>query len=365
MGGKMNQTESNMPEVGAGEAVIKMEGPIIGGFWRRLGAFVLDMLVLGILGQILGYFFFDQLAAMGAWGRLLGWIIAVSYFGIMNSRLVHGQTIGKRLLGIIVVDSAGNFIAVSKSLFRSAILFTPIFLNGAAIPNDRMSTFFNYILGFVVFGGLGSIIYLFIFNRKTRQNIHDIVVHTYVIKRSTSQIPVRRKTWTVHYAICGLLCIVVLVLSYLVMGFSKSDTLKGVFETRSEIVQETGISNVSLMVGTTSFISKDKRTVQTYAFSQVVVSKKPVDSDALAAKVAAIILHSYPPAMKKDVIRVVVTYGFDIGIAKRHSSYSEAYAPTQWLEQLSRTDSTDKNPGEKNPSVKGSPSNSSDTIPNH
>lgn len=330
------------------------EEPVIGGFWRRLGAFVLDMIVLGILGQILGYFFFDQLAAMGAWGRLFGWTISVSYFGTMNSRLGSGQTLGKRLLDIVVVDDTGSLISVQKSLFRSALLFTPMFLNGAAIPTDKIPTFFNYMLGFVIFGGIAVIFYLFVFNRRTRQNIHDLAVQTYVIKKSVTQIPVKKRIWTVHYAICGLLCVIVLVLSHLLMGLSKSETRKGIFEARSEIVRETEIENVSLMVGRTSFVSKDKRTDQTYAFSQVVVSKKPVEPEAFMTKVATIILHSYPPALKKDFIRVVVTYGFDIGIAKRHSSYSGVYSPAQWLEKQHGANSADKmKSGEKAPDEKG------------
>ena len=350
----MDESTGHVPEQDMNDPETRPEEAVIGGFWRRLGAFVLDMFVLGLLGQILGYFFFDQLAAMGAWGRLFGWTIAVSYFGIMNSRLVHGQSPGKRLFGIVVVDNSGNLITVNKSLLRSAILFTPLFLNGAAIPTDRMPTLSNYVVGPVIFGGIAVIVYLFVFNRRTRQNIHDLAVQTYVIKKPVSQIPIKKRTWTVLYAICGLLCVIVLVLSHLLMGFAKSKALKGVFETRSKIARETGIDNVSLMVGSTSWIHNGKTTIHTYAFSQVLVSKKPVESEALAAKVAAIILHSYPPAMKKDVIRVIVTYGFDIGIAKRHSSYSEAYSPTQWLEKLRGTNSADKmESGEKAPDGKG------------
>src|SRR5690348_14117245 len=76
--------------------------PPIAGFWRRLAAFVVDALILGVPAMLLGFAMFDWAASLGQAGRLIGFVVALLYFGLLNSRLGGGQTLGKRLLGIRV-----------------------------------------------------------------------------------------------------------------------------------------------------------------------------------------------------------------------------------------------------------------------
>ncbi len=89
--------------------------PVLGqrkicGFWRRVAALMIDSLPLGVVGLVMGWFFFDALAQLGSGGRLLGFAIALLYFGILNSSVGRGQTLGKRAMGIEVVDGAGRHI---------------------------------------------------------------------------------------------------------------------------------------------------------------------------------------------------------------------------------------------------------------
>ena len=102
--------------------------PSIAGFWRRfLGVFV-DSLVLGVFGCLLGFFFFDAFVQIGAWGRLIGFCIALIYFGFLNSHLCGGQTIGKRVARTKVVRREGTGLTLSRSTIRYLILGAPFFL---------------------------------------------------------------------------------------------------------------------------------------------------------------------------------------------------------------------------------------------
>src|SRR5205823_10716532 len=74
------------------------------GFWRRVGAFLIDTIILGIIGWILGFFFADAFMRMAGWERAIGFAVASLYFVPLNSRLGRGQTVGKRALGIRVVS---------------------------------------------------------------------------------------------------------------------------------------------------------------------------------------------------------------------------------------------------------------------
>lgn len=113
-----------------------LPGPEIAGFWRRIFAFVIDCLLLGVVGWMLGAIFFDVLARMGSYARLIGFAIALAYFGIGNSRLGSGQTLGKRLLGLRVVDGHHAILSLPRSLARYVVLGIPFFVGG--LPPRRL-----------------------------------------------------------------------------------------------------------------------------------------------------------------------------------------------------------------------------------
>ena len=57
----------------------KEDRPIC-GFWQRILALIIDSIILGVIGMALGFFLGDYFARIGAWGRLIGFVIAISYF---------------------------------------------------------------------------------------------------------------------------------------------------------------------------------------------------------------------------------------------------------------------------------------------
>jgi uncharacterized RDD family membrane protein YckC len=70
----------------------------IAGAWRRLFAFLLDGLLLGVLGFSLGLVAHDDLVALGDWGRAVGFAIALTYFNALHTiscRLIEaGEGLG-------------------------------------------------------------------------------------------------------------------------------------------------------------------------------------------------------------------------------------------------------------------------------
>lgn len=53
------------------------DGRWISGFWRRIGAFVIDSAILGGAGYGLGLIFEKQFVELGGWSRLVGFCIAL------------------------------------------------------------------------------------------------------------------------------------------------------------------------------------------------------------------------------------------------------------------------------------------------
>src|SRR3989338_11331733 len=92
------------------------------GFWKRIQAFLLDLVLLAFFGLLLGLFLGKLFTPLGIWGRSIGFIITILYFGILNSSIGKGQTVGKGFVGIQVVTTKGQFLRLDRSLLRSGIL---------------------------------------------------------------------------------------------------------------------------------------------------------------------------------------------------------------------------------------------------
>lgn len=60
-------------------------------------------IVVGIAGTLIALPFFEFFSRLGAWGRLVGFRLAVPYFVLLNSRIGKGQTLGKRAMHLQVV----------------------------------------------------------------------------------------------------------------------------------------------------------------------------------------------------------------------------------------------------------------------
>ncbi len=151
---------------------------------RRLLAYLIDtvvlLIMLGVLSRIL--FSYDQ------W-PLLWAIIMLLWFALPESKLMKGQSFGKRLLKLRVINSN-----LQSPNFGTAIIRTAIFI----LPTVFPIIFGRYLIQFSPLWFVSSVFisslsiatfYLFIFNKGTKQSLHDIVTHTYVVDENLKVFP--------------------------------------------------------------------------------------------------------------------------------------------------------------------------------
>jgi len=303
-------------------------GATIAGFWQRLLAFAIDGMVLGILGALLGATMFDTLAGLGAWGRLVGFVIALAYFGTLNSSLGGGQTIGKRLLRIRVVDLAGRTISPLRASLRHAVFGIPFFLNSAHIPVSAAPSPITIVIGFLVFGVGGANLYLYLFNRRTRQSLPDLAAQTYVVRAQSAAAAPRVDTGIprAHLIVVSVWLALNLIVCVLAPSLLARLGLFPDMQKLAESLQQSGkISTAEVQDMTFWGTGPKKRRLTVNAYW-----KKPPVSEQSADEVAAIALQSYPPARKVDEIAVQVTYGFDLGFASGWQSYHAIHSPAEW-----------------------------------
>ncbi len=302
---------------------------IISGFWRRSLAYILDSFTLGVIGQLLGLVMFDFLVQLGGWGRLLGFGVALLYFGFLNSALGSGQTIGKRLLRIEVVDKDGNYLSLARSFLRSGILSAPFFLNGAQLPSSLLLSPVAYLLVVLVFGLGGAILYLYTFNRPTRQSVHDLVVGSYVVKVTPEGEISPAPVWKVHLLVCGTFLLLMIAGTFLISQLARKSLLADLLVVQESIQALGKTHSASVFVGT----MWSGGTTTTYVESTAWWKKRPNDQEAAAREIATIILEKYPEAMNKDRLQIVIAHGYDIGIASVWRRYKANHSPREWEEK--------------------------------
>ncbi len=317
---------------------------LICGFWKRLLAFIIDGIILGLFGLAIGTLFFDFFAEIGGLGLLIGFAIALLYFGIQNSSVCNGQTIGKRILKIKVVDNKAKNISLQRSFTRFMILGPPYFLNGVFLPPNLMNNYFIFLLlGLIIFFGLAGIIYLYIFNRNTRQSLHDLVVGTYVINLPrTKKLAFRPEAlWKGHLVVLTTIFVVVIIaITIAVPKLAKTEFFKELLTVQNSIMNSGLVHSVNVSAGKSFTIKagtngEEKKAI-THVTINAVLKKKPTDYVMPINKIAKIVLDNYPLIKGKDTLVVKVSYGYNIGIARAWESQMQSHSPKEWRDLLSR-----------------------------
>jgi uncharacterized RDD family membrane protein YckC len=300
----------------------------IAKFWPRVGAIVIDLIMIGAVGYALGLVLFDPLARLGAYARIIGFIIAISYFGILNSRIGNGQTLAKRWLGLRVVDEHGVCLSLPRSLLRYSVLGLPFFLNYLPLDFRVTPVIVSSLISVVLFGGMLGIFYLYVFNRRTRQSLHDLVVSSYVVNVKPAGLRLPPVTmWRGHLVVVGLIALLALVAPSIGELVVHRAAFQPILAVQQQLLQQPHVRNASFVDGK-SFIYKNGES-QTFSYLQADLTlDAPVTSDPEVARAAArVIQAAYPEKSRQALIVVRLAYGYNMTIASRWVSQVYRYEP--------------------------------------
>lgn len=299
----------------------------ISGFWSRIVAFVIDVVVLGVVGFFLGLFLEDFFIKLGGWGPLIGFAVASAYFGVMNSRISNGQTLGKKALKIKVVDVFNDHISLGRSMGRFCVIGIPWFASDfqeiTYLPS-LLSEALNTALCFMA----SSALYLYVFNRVTRQSLHDLVFGTYVVKTKAERRDVGT-VWRPHLAVVALIFVASVLLPVLMSDMSKMEPFPNLIRVREILMENPLVRDVSVQDGKSISRSIGEGAKEaTYVTAHVILKDNLVSNVELARGLADVIKENYPRSLEKDVLVIHLTYGFDIGIYSRYEIRSYQFKPS-------------------------------------
>lgn len=302
------------------------------GFWRRVAALVVDGLVLGAIGFPLGLLLGEGLAPVGTPARLIGLLVILPYLGVLGSYVGGGQTVGKRLLGLRVVDANGRPLSLARSFARAALLSLPWIFNGirfASLGPVVLATL--WVASILIFGIGGAIIGTYVLNRRTRQALHDLLVGSFVIQADGLGLRVpamsTRRPMLASGAWVSLVAAGTTAMVLMGPGLIASQFPPVLMEA------------IAAIPGASSIEIKNLTTWGPGRSSKVIVAVlwfrgPPEDMKKAAQEVAAATLKHHPDAASVPTLAVTVIRGWDVGIASMTSAQNYVQTPAQWRAEL-------------------------------
>jgi uncharacterized RDD family membrane protein YckC len=307
----------------------------VAGFWRRVFAFVIDAFLTAIPCGVLGFVFHQFFTAHRAEGVLVGFALTLPYFAILGSSVGAGQTPGHRLTDLQVVDQQGSPISLKRSALRYSILLVPILLSSELVPAfERFGI--NTAVDWLLSVGEFAILYLYVFNRRTRQSLHDLATKTYVVRIVPSGPVESGRFWPWHWMIlAGTSLLAAAFSGGLINNISQSGPFPNLVRVQKAILDSDKVQSASVAV------QKNWRNGQTTVGLTVIViwKGKPQDFEESAAQIADIVLETDSQSAQRDFISIIFHDGFSMGFAKYSYDKPVSHSPADWRSKVQRRNS--------------------------
>ena len=158
----------------------------VAGFWIRLGADVLDAVVLFVVGWMLSLPLRALFEQLGERAVFVGLAISMAYTGILQSRFGDGRTLGKKLLGLRVVRLDGTLMSLDRSLVRYALMGLLVYQGAVAYALVGLLRFLDFASVQLVVGGVATVLFLgcvmVVPFHPLKRGLHDLLAGTIVIR---------------------------------------------------------------------------------------------------------------------------------------------------------------------------------------
>jgi len=343
------------PGVGMSTPIGDVRAAEFAGFWRRIAAAVLDSILLGAFLFAFGMIFYDALTNLGSEGRLIGMPFELAYYGLLNSRLAGG-TLGKLALGIRVVGRDGLGISVLRSSWRASIYLVPIYLMGydlsfLLLDKSNLTVLVVFaIQSFIAFGIIGSSIYLYLANWRTRQVVHDLAAGTFVVTRASVKHAIQSRIRRDHLVIVTILLWIspgVIPLATLVFG-PDAQPFGTIFSTNFDALNDVSAAaywapDVLMATARLETTRVEASALPAYTKKSLIVTVEhrgvPADPEIFADGIAKRVLAASPDALGQQELSIVVASGFDIGLVHVWTRLDYSRSPADWQKRLRRPSS--------------------------
>lgn len=287
------------------------ELPYFAGFWRRVFAHLVDCIFLTLALLLVGFLFFDSFAALGQYGIILGFAVSAIYFTLGYSGWFDGQTPGKSMVDIRVVDKQGQSLSLGRAFTRYLILDFPFYVSGMLLLWSRPDSFFDLLVHLSAISVVIISLYLLIFNRPSRRTLHDYIAGSLVINLHTD-IQSHKPLWKGHYAF--LIPIILLLAFFNIGSFQKNrDMLTALSDIKDTVESNSEYFVTGLSVREFSTPAMKGKQIKTLVLT-VHTYDTQTELDTMSDKVTQL-LKDHPDLEPYHNMYLLVTRGYNLGIA--------------------------------------------------
>lgn len=213
------------------------------------------------------------------------------------------------------------------------VLQTPFFLNGMPLPPSAGIGYGGIAFSVAVFGLGLSLLYLFVFNRPTRQSLHDIIVGSYVVRVGTERL-LKPRIWPFHFVVVACIFLAAAAVPLGAARLAKQPFFQALLPAYNAVATQPEVAVAQVFAGSSFFWDPSRaRQSRSYVLANIRLNQRISDKQREANKIAHIILDKYADAMSHDVLVVNVTEGYDIGIASWFSTQRYQHTPREWQSQ--------------------------------
>jgi uncharacterized RDD family membrane protein YckC len=292
--------------------------------FKRFLAIIVDFIILGIIGFITGLFLEDFYISLGVYGTLVGSAITILYFGILQSKIGEGQSVGKMAIKAKVTDLNGELLSIDKSLLRALIIYFPIMNAGIFTGGKGMVI----VVALMVFVCLACIYFVLV--NKSRRSLHDILLGSVVVYDSVYEVDIEEKKDTSLLKIVPLAVLFAILLGTGVYQTFSTNELSQLLVAKEKIEKQEGVLMVNEVSSNTTTISKMNEASVSYSSIQMTVR---IDNEYEAADINSdyfddfykIIRTEIPESKDVDFVIITLYYGYNIGIAHKTRSVTKRF----------------------------------------
>ena len=299
---------------------------------RRAIAFMVDLFALQLVAQILSHRWLAvQRARIGRWGIPLGAGVLIAYFGVADSRLCSGQTVGKCVSRIRVVRRDGKPPGLCGTIARAAIAIV-IYVAYEAAADVRGIEPLYAIVTLTVVAGLLVVCYLI--NTRTQQLAHDLATATSVVPASRPPAPITETFWRGHWPIMGAILAALVVAWMLIPQSDDNQQYVNLEALATTIGKQTDVAAASVrakLILHRSMVARDAPSMWSVTATARAIRRLPY-YELFAYHIAAQILTQYPASCSAGSIAVNTIYSYNIVIDRQDESHSYEFTPANgWI----------------------------------
>jgi uncharacterized RDD family membrane protein YckC len=300
----------------------------IARLWPRLVAAAADACLLALVGFILGFLLGDRVAPAGTPARLLGLLVAVPYLAFFESKHGGGQAFGKTLLKLVVVDASGQPLSLPRATVRAFLLAAPFLFNGLHSPFLTPWTFLLFWTAGVLIVGVGlANVLILLFNRRSRQGLHDLVARSFVVEKRSLGRPVTARTPRPFAAVAAIWVGLVAAGTVPLLLWATHGPYTSL---NTELGKLPHVSNFQVSTLTVTRFGRGHATARNVVGLTLWYRGPDNEAPAIKHAAASAVLWLMPDLGLSSQMQLTLVRGWDLGIASWTTSAMETRSLDEW-----------------------------------